>query len=92
MAADKIADPDGAQLRITVPVVMPRCGGRIASEKPSAHYATRLDYTLTKALRTAHHLITRDRFGHPATNLPLTKYQRRLVRLAFLALDSRRRS
>ena len=87
LATDEIADPDGEQLRITVPVIMPRRGGRTAIEKSSAHHANRFDPTLIKALRTAHRLITRDRFGHPTTDRPLTKYQRRLVRLAFLAPD-----
>ena len=87
LTPDEIADPDGAKLRITVPVVIPRRGGRTTIEKSSAHHATRRDPTLIKALRTAHHLITRDRLGHPTTDRPLTKYQRRLVRLAFLAPD-----
>lgn len=87
LAVDEIADPDGEQLLIRVPVAMAGRGGHTAIEKPARHHPVKRDLNLIKALRNAHNLITRDRFGHPTINQPLTKYQRRLVRLAFLAPD-----
>ena len=66
---------------------MPRRGGRTTIVKPFDRQASRRDPTLIKALRTAHRLVTRNRAGHPIIDQRLTQYQRRLVRLAFLAPD-----
>ena len=84
------ADPDPedpAQLWLTLPLRMRVCGGRtevVGATGPQR----RPDKTLIRALRTAHAMVTADRSGHSVlTALPEKSWQRRLIRLAFLAPD-----
>lgn len=84
-------DPaDPSQLRLTLAVRIARRGGRTAvvTSKPSE---IRPDPALINALRAAHAMVGCDAAGLPIIEKsPVTAYQRRLVRLAFLAPDLQR--
>ena len=72
---------------VTIPISLPLRGGRrsIAHGQPDA---ADYDATLITALRKAHALVDRDARGHPVvTAAPTSPYERRLIRLAFLAPD-----
>lgn len=82
------ADP--SQLRLIIPVRMQLRGGRawiLGGQKSSA----RPDPVLVNALRAAHAMVERDTRGViKLESAPASPYQRRLVRLAFLAPDLQR--
>jgi site-specific DNA recombinase len=72
---------------VTVPISLPLRGGRrtIAAGQPDA---ADHDVTLITALRKAHAMVGRDDRGQPIiTAAPTSPYERRLLRLAFLAPD-----
>lgn len=76
---------DPSRLRLTLPVRVRFHGGR-TTIKGGAVPAAKPDPTLVKALRTAHAMVDRDAAGLPLlAAAPATPWQRRLVRLAFLA-------
>ncbi len=72
---------------VTIPIALPLRGGRrsIAAGQPdSADH----DTTLIAALRKAHAMVGQDERGHPIIlTVPKSPYERRLLRLAFLAPD-----
>lgn len=79
------AEPNS--LRLSIPIRMQRHGGKriIKSSGPSE---TRPDDVLIKALRTAHSMLETDSKGMPTLQLaPKSPYERRLLKLAFLAPD-----
>ena len=81
---------EASQMRITLPLRMRRRGGHtiILGEAESK---ARPDPVLVKALRAAHAIISYDVSGLPMIDqAPASPYQRRLVRLAFLAPDLQR--
>lgn len=82
------ADPaDPLQLRLSLSVRFRTRGGHteIIGGAPTA---SRPDPVLIKALRAAHALLPTDRTGTPCLEAaPHCSYQRRLIRLAFLAPD-----
>ncbi|GHC66518.1 recombinase family protein [Neogemmobacter tilapiae] len=78
---------DPSQLRLSLPVRLRTRGGHteIIGGEPAA---SKPDPVLIKALRAAHALLPTDRNGTPILEAaPESSYQRRLVRLAFLAPD-----
>ena len=94
IVAAKIEGDEQAAMRdqqcvVTLPIAFPLRGGRrsIAYGRPDA---ADYDATLITALRKAHALVDRDASGHPLiTAAPTSPYERRLIRLAFLAPDIR---
>ncbi len=82
------ADPaDPSHLRLSLSVRLRTRGGRteIIGGAPAA---SKPDPVLIKALRAAHGLLPTDRTGTPCLEAaPESSYQRRLIRLAFLAPD-----
>ena len=84
-------DPaDASQLRLTVPVRMQLRGGR-TWVLGGVQKQARPDPVLIKALRAAHAMVAQDSSGLPVLDAaPASPYRRRLVRLAFLALDLQR--
>ena len=92
IVAAKIEGDEQAAMRdqqcvVTLPIAFPLRGGRrsIAYGRPDA---ADYDATLITALRKAHALVDRDASGHPLiTAAPTSPYERRLIRLAFLAPD-----
>ena len=84
-------DPtDPSQLRLMLPVRLQFHGGRtriIGGAEPGG----RPDPVLVKALRSAHAMLGRDTSGNPVLEgAPASTYQRRLLRLAFLAPELQR--
>ncbi|MFM5893516.1 MAG: recombinase family protein [Novosphingobium sp.] len=77
----------GDQCVITIPISLPPRGGRqsiMAGQPDAADH----DTTLITALRKAHAMLDRDERGHPiVTAAPTSPYERRVMRLAFLAPD-----
>ena len=72
---------------VTIPISLPLRGGRrsITTGQPDA---ADHDATLIAALRKAHAMVDRDDQGQPAVETaPTSPYERRLLRLAFLAPD-----
>ena len=62
-----------------------------ATIRPTANPSGRRDPVLIKALRTAHAMIELTRNGAPIIeNIPGPRYQRRLLRIAFLSPDIQR--
>ena len=76
--------------RVLLPLALPLRGGRrlvIAGSRSSP----RPDRTLVQALRRAHRMLSRDRSGLPTIETsPRSPYERKLLRLAFLAPDIQR--
>jgi hypothetical protein len=74
--------------RIEVPVALPLRGGKrlIIGGGRTSH----LDQTLIAGLRKAHGLVRRDRGLPILTTAPASRYERDLLRLAFLAPDLQR--
>ena len=72
---------------VTVPISLPLRGGRrtiVAGQPDAADH----DATLITALRKAHAMVGRDERGQPIiVTAPASPYERRLLRLAFLAPD-----
>lgn len=72
---------------VTIPISLPLRGGRrsfTAGQPDAADH----DTTLITALRKAHAMVDRDDQGHPVVETaPTSPYERRLLRLAFLAPD-----
>lgn len=95
LASDERAEPDPldpASARIVVPLAMRVPGGRIriSGTTPSP---VRRDRVLIKALRQAHAMVDQDKTHQPRLEAaPDSAYLRKLVRLSFLAPDSRLRS
>lgn len=76
------------RLRLTLPFVARRQGGRARIVAASSPTNSRRDLVLIKALRAAHTLVARNKDAHPIIETaPETAHARRLVRLAFLAPD-----
>ncbi|MFC0588921.1 recombinase family protein [Novosphingobium aquiterrae] len=77
----------GEQCVVTIPVALPLRGGRrsiVAGQLDTADH----DTTLIAALRNAHAMVQRDERGLPIIETsPISPYDRRLLRLAFLAPD-----
>ena len=75
---------------VFLPLAMPLRGGRrlvIAGSRSSP----RPDATLVEALRKAHRMLERDRTGMPIiSKAPVSPYDRKILRLAFLAPDIQR--
>ena len=72
---------------VTIPISLPLRGGRrsISTGQPDA---ADHDATLITALRKAHAMVGRDERGQPVIeSAPTSPYERRLLRLAFLAPD-----
>jgi len=88
LAAGETAQPDaadGSMLRLSLPIRMPLRGGR-SWMIGGAEQAGLPDPVLVKALRAAHAMIGRDASGLPILDVaPSSPYDRRLLRLAFLA-------
>lgn len=79
------AEPNN--LRLSIPIRMQRHGGKriIKSTGPTE---TQPDDVLIKALRTAHSMLETDSKGMPTLQIaPKSPYERRLLKLAFLAPD-----
>ena len=77
----------GEQCVITIPIALPLRGGRraITTGQPDA---ADHDTTLIAALRKAHAMVGRDERTQPTIETaPTSPYERRLLRLAFLAPD-----
>ncbi len=77
-----------SRVRLTLPIRMRTRGGRvwIFAADGGRNEGGRRDMTLIKALRAAHRLVGRDADGMPALRVaPANPYDRKLVRLAFLA-------
>ena len=81
-------DPsDPTSLRLSIPIRMQRHGGKriIKSSGPAEPQP---DDVLIKALRTAHSMLETDTIGMPSLQIsPKSPYERRLLKLAFLAPD-----
>lgn len=90
LAAGESAKPDAAKpqlLRLELPVRISHRRGRMSIEL-SKGPATRCDEVMIDALRRAHAMVRLDRKRLPTCdNAPSTLYERRLLRLAFLAPD-----
>lgn len=87
IAGEEQVTSRGDDCIVTVPLALPLRGGRrsIASGTPDA---ADHDLTLIAALRRAHAMLGRDERGHPVMLVaPKSPYERRLLRLAFLAPD-----
>jgi len=86
---EKVA-PDSAKpdwLRLELPLKVRHSRGRTAIQVSKAKTA-RYDQVMIDALRRAHAMVELDRQRLPTfANAPATQYERRLVRLAFLAPD-----
>lgn len=84
-------DPaDPTALRLSIPIRMQRHGGKriIKSSGPAEPQP---DDVLIKALRTAHSMLEIDSRGLPTLQIaPKSPYERRLLKLAFLAPDIQR--
>ena len=75
---------------ITVPVILPLRGGRF-SLQPGNRSTSEPDRTLVAALRRAHSMTEFNKVGLPVvTTAPVSPYERRILRLAFLAPDLQR--
>lgn len=74
----------GRELVLCVPVAFPLRGGQRSAA--AGHTDGDRDPVLIAALRKAHGMLTRDADGHPTiVAAPATAYDRKLLRLAFLA-------
>jgi len=83
--ASDAADPNAARLRM--PITFPKRGGATAVEL-GPDEGPQPDKALIKALRAAHAMLSKDGTGQPTLHeSPTSPYQRRLIRLAFLAPD-----
>ena len=72
---------------VTIPIALPLRGGR-RSITAGQHDTADHDTTLITALRKAHTMVGRDERGQPMIlTAPKSPYERRLLRLAFLAPD-----
>ena len=77
----------GEQCVVTIPISLPLRGGRrsVTAGRPDA---VDHDNTLIAALRKAHAMVGRDDRGQPIIETaPTSPYERRVLRLAFLAPD-----
>jgi site-specific DNA recombinase len=86
-------DPaDSSSLRLSIPIRMQRhCGKRII--KSTGPTEPQPDDVLIKALRMAHIMLETDSRGMPTLQIsPKSSYERRLLKLAFLAPDIQRAS
>jgi DNA invertase Pin-like site-specific DNA recombinase len=85
-AVERIAHSTSKTVRVYVPLALPLRGGHrhLVAGKPSE---TRLDSTLVGALRRAHRMVDRERGLPVVETAPLWLYERRIMRLAFLAPD-----
>ena len=90
LAANETAKPDPIKpslIRLTLPVRIRNRRGRMTIQL-RADPSTKLDEVMIGALRRAHALVKLDRQRLPVCdNAPPTLYERRLLRLAFLAPD-----
>lgn len=90
--AAQVTEPDRLAIRdqhcvITIPLALPLRGGH-RSIKAGKLNGTDPDPKLIAALRRAHAMVDRDVRGQPViTAAPALPYERRLLRLAFLAPD-----
>ena len=80
-------DPDDrTSVRLTLPFVTDTGAGHVRVVADVPLLSSRLDPVLVRALRRAHRLIGRDRFGLPVVDqMPPSPWERSLIRLAFLA-------
>lgn len=77
----------GQHCVITIPISLPLRGGRRSNTAGQPDAADH-DSTLITALRKAHAMVGRDERGQPIiVTAPTSPYERRLLRLAFLAPD-----
>lgn len=84
-----IHSPASGETTLSVPVHLPLRGGRrtIAVGEQDGHR----DPKLIAALRRAHAMLQHDQHGHPVVDAaPVSPYEGRLLRLAFLAPDLQR--
>lgn len=90
LAPGESAKPDAAKpqyLRLELPVWVGHRRGRVSVEL-SKGQATRCDEVMIDTLRRAHAMVRLDRKRLPTCDTaPSTLYERRLIRLAFLAPD-----
>lgn len=84
---ERITHASTRACRVLLPLALPLRGGRrlvIAGSQSSP----RPNRTLVDALRRAHRMLSRDRTGFPTIETsPRSPYERKLLRLAFLAPD-----
>jgi site-specific DNA recombinase len=84
------ADPGQSGCEVAIPIMLPLRGGRrqiATGQMPEAAP----DRKLIAALRRAHAMLERDSNGQPVVQAaPVSPYERRLLRLAFLAPDIQR--
>ena len=79
----------GRSIQLTVPVELPLRGGRLS--RTAGRSQSAIDATLVGALRKAHSMLSKDKAGMPLIDAaPRSPYDRRLLRLAFLAPDLQR--
>lgn len=77
----------GEKCVVTIPISFPLRGGRRSVTAGQPHAADH-DITMIAALRKAHAMVGRDERGQPTIETaPTSPYERRLLRLAFLAPD-----
>jgi hypothetical protein len=82
---ERITHANARTCRVLLPLALPLRGGRrlvLAGSRSSP----RPDRTLVEALRKAHRMMARDRSGLPViASSPSSPYDRKILRLAFLA-------
>lgn len=87
---ERIVHASPKACRVLLPLALPLRGGRrlvLAGSRSSP----RPDRALVEALRKAHRMLARDRTGQPVLEAaPASPYDRKLLRLAFLAPDIQR--
>jgi DNA invertase Pin-like site-specific DNA recombinase len=86
---EELVHHEGTSCTVSLPLILPVRGGRRRIETSSKRTA-RPDPTLIAALRKAHGLLDRDRGKVTLGAAPVSPYDRRILRLAFLAPDLQR--
>ncbi|MXO72973.1 hypothetical protein GRI99_15185 [Altererythrobacter buctensis] len=82
---EELVAGEGGTVTIHVPLTLPLRGGR--KYVAASHRAGTPDLTLIAALRRAHAMLDRDRGRPLMVEAPASPYDRRILRLAFLAPD-----
>lgn len=87
--AMRLVPSQGQGVRLAIDVELPLRGGRQTVNAGTKTAAP--DVTLVGALRRAHAMVAKDAKGHPILHTaPASPYDRRILRLAFLAPDIQR--
>lgn len=85
----RLLPSEGHALRLATDVALPLRGGRQTVNAGARTAAP--DATLVAALRRAHAMVAKDQSGQPVLHAaPASPYDRRILRLAFLAPDIQR--